>query len=67
MEFNEDAYLYYIKSTYKDKTTEEIIELANKGLEYDSKNTEIMYYKGWYLVEDDNLDEAQSIFEELIF
>lgn len=65
VEFNEDAYLYYIKSTYKDKTSEEIIELANKGLEYDSKNTELMYYKGWYLVEDDKLDEAQSIFEEL--
>lgn len=65
VEFNEDTYLYYIKSTYKDKTSEEIIELANKGLEYDSKNTDLMYYKGWYLLEDDKLDEAQSIFEEL--
>lgn len=65
VEFDEDAYLYYIKSTYKDKTPQEIIELANKGLEYDSKNTELMYYKAWYLAEDDKLDEAQSIYEEL--
>lgn len=65
IEFKEEVYLYYIKCTYKDKKPEDIIRLANKGLEYDSKNMELMYYKGWYLLELDKLDEAQEIYEEL--
>lgn len=65
MEFEEEVYLYYIKCTYKEKTPEEIIRLANKGLECDTKNMELMYYKGWYLIEVDKLDEAQEIYEEL--
>ncbi|MCC3868631.1 hypothetical protein [Terrisporobacter mayombei] len=65
MEFEEEVYLYYIKCTYKEKNPEDIIRLANKGLECDSKNMELMYYKGWYLIEVDKLDEAQKIYEEL--
>lgn len=65
LEFEEEVYLYYIKCTYKEKTPEDIIRLANKGLEYNRKNMELMYYKGWYLIEVDKLDEAQKIYEEL--
>ncbi|WP_434796288.1 hypothetical protein [Terrisporobacter vanillatitrophus] len=65
VEFKEEVYLYYIKCTYKEKTPEDIIRLANKGLECDSKNIELMHYKGWCLFELEKLDEAQQIYEAL--